>query len=100
MRLSKEKKDEILNCYNENIPLNEILDKYKISRATYYRIVKDKSNIDKSNNNTIIDIDEINNNDINNYISDNDNEDIDNEENDNDEIDNRIILIKNNLKMN
>ena len=45
MRLSKEKKDEILNCYNENIPLNEILDKYKISRATYLEIADGRNNL-------------------------------------------------------
>ena len=42
MRLTNEQKDDIIKLGNDNVPFNEIIKKYKISRATYYRIIKEK----------------------------------------------------------
>ena len=38
--LSKETKLEIIKSYNEKIPSIEIIKKFNISKATYYRIIK------------------------------------------------------------
>ena len=78
--LSKETKLEIIKSYNEKIPSIEIIKKSNISKATYYRIIKnlkDKSN-ENSNNITLND-----NNDIQNKSHNNtDNGDDEKENND------------------
>ena len=47
-RLTKEKKDEIIKLYNENVSKKEILEKMKISQSTFYRITKE-SRSEKTN---------------------------------------------------
>ena len=96
--LSKETKQEIIKSYNEKLPSIEIIKKFNISKATYYRIIKnlkDKS-IENSNNITLNDNNDIQNNsqnisdntdnsdDENNEKENNDNENENNENNDND----------------
>ena len=41
MRLSNDDKNEIFKCYNNKESVNEIINKFKISKATFYRIIKD-----------------------------------------------------------
>lgn len=80
MTVSNDIKNEIIECYKNKISQNEILDKFEISRATYYRIIKNfKNNNDSACLNTLSKAD---------YTSDNYNNDLDNEnydDNDNDE---------------
>ena len=47
-RLTKEKKEEIIKLYNENVSKKEILEKMKISQSTFYRITKE-SRSEKTN---------------------------------------------------
>jgi hypothetical protein len=38
MKLSQETRDKIIEDINNNVSKNEIIDKYKISKATIFRI--------------------------------------------------------------
>ena len=56
MRITIEVKQELEKLYNENVNYKEIIEKLKISKAQYYRIIKDikeKSIINKSINKSI-----------------------------------------------
>ena len=114
MRISNETKDEIIKSYNEKIPSIEIIKKFNISKATYYRIIKnlkDKSN-ENSNNITLndsndnkenntdntdnenIDNDNKDNSDNENQDNNNENSENENKDNDNDNQDNKSDLNK------
>ena len=87
MRISNETKDEIIKSYNEKIPSIEIIKKFNISKATYYRIIKnlkDKSN-ENSNNITLND----SNDNKENNTDNTDNENIDNDNKDNSDNENQ-----------
>ncbi len=47
MRLKQDQINEIINMKNNNISNSEIIDKYKISKATFFRIINKR----KVNNN-------------------------------------------------
>lgn len=52
MRFSNDLKDEILKNYNNDNNYKNIIEKYKISRSTFYRLLKkDMNNDDKNNDN-------------------------------------------------
>ena len=48
MRLTEENKRELLQMVNDKISTKDIINKFKISRATYYRIVKEENDNTKS----------------------------------------------------
>ena len=85
MRLSNDQKNDIVKMNNEKEPFSEIIKKYKISRATYYRIIKE--NKEKSiiqSNDTVNDNNENETNNDDNEIEKDDNDDnADNDYNDN-----------------
>ena len=84
MRLSDENKKDIIKLYNENVTFSEIKKKYDISRATYYRVIKEnkeKSIIQSSDNDN-------DTNDDNDNDDKSDNENDDNSVNDNENDDN------------
>ena len=121
MKLTNEIKNEIIKDYNEKMKPLDIVSKYNISKATYYRIIKESSNVSK--NNTIINNEDEstenesnenesneNENESNNVslfnkeqfkkeLNDNDNDN--NDDNDNDNNDNNISVIsKKSIKVN
>ena len=72
MKLTNEIKNEIIKDYNEKMKPLDIVSKYNISKATYYRIIKESSNVSK--NNTIINNEDESNENENKSTNESENE--------------------------
>ena len=58
MKLNENDKNEIIKLINEKVSINDIIKKFNISKATYYRLNKIKNDDNKNDNVSVVSFNE------------------------------------------